>query len=113
MDIPRFLRFSSLVFFCVASFSSKSYANCYFPNGTDVNALLSTDVYQPCNAGDDVSMCCALNRPYPDKCRSDGLCFSTYDLNIWRDSCTDRSWESSSCVKLCDSGTGNGIASYC
>lgn len=89
--------------------SSRTSASCYYPNGSDTNLFRSTDVYVPCNAGDDVSMCCALNRNLPDKCRSDGLCLSTWDTNIWRDSCTDRTWNSPKCIKLCTQGTGPSI----
>lgn len=93
-------------------FRLSSHASCYFPNGTDINAPFPEEVYLPCDSGDEFSMCCALNRNYPDKCRSDGMCFSTYDQNIWRDACTDRSWNSSTCVKLCDSGIGNEISPF-
>lgn len=82
-------------------FYSSSRAACYFPNGSDENYRLSNDVYQPCDPGDEHSMCCALNRTVADKCRKDGLCLSTYDSNIWRGGCTDSTWKSSSCVKLC------------
>lgn len=95
-----------LLLFILSLHSSRTSATCYFPNGTDVNLFSAIDVYTPCDAGDDVSMCCALNRNVPDKCRSDGLCLSTWDSNIWRDSCTDRTWESPKCIKLCTQGTG-------
>lgn len=56
-------------------------ATCWTPWGQDRNLLYSEgpNVYEPCNKGDEFSMCCALNRPYPkvqDRCRSDGLCFN-------------------------------------
>lgn len=77
-------------------------ANCYFPNGTDANQGQENDVYLPCNPGDPVSMCCNVG----DQCRSDGLCLSIwYDNNVWRDMCTDETWQSPSCVKLCIEGT--------
>lgn len=48
-----------------------------------------------------------LNSHIYDECRSDGLCLSTwYDNNVWRDFCTDSTWESPSCQKLCVNGTG-------
>ena len=100
-------RFLCVCLFCVNLLSSWTYANCYLPNGTDVNAHLTQgDVYQPCDSGDEFSMCCALNRTPADKCRSDGLCQSTFDNNIWRDSCSDPYWKSPKCVKLCDHGIG-------
>ena len=112
MDNSRFHRWALYFFFYCHAFSFKAFASCYFPNGTDVNAVLPTEVYQPCDAGDEDSMCCALNRPNPDKCRSDGLCLSTYDGNIWRETCTDRSWKSPKCIKLCDSGIGRGTRAH-
>ena len=80
-------------------------ASCYFPNGTDQNAGEQADqgiVYTPCNSHAENSMCCA---PW-DTCTSDGLCKSGYDGNTWRDSCTDPTWKSPACVKLCVSGFG-------
>lgn len=96
-----------LVLFTVSIlFWSSAHAACYRPNGTDLNAGLSKEVYQPCDSGDEHSMCCALNRSVTDRCRSDGLCFSTWDSNVWRVGCTDPTWKSSSCIKLCISGIG-------
>lgn len=105
MDTQRFHRWALYGLFCYA-FSLKTYASCYFPNGTDVNVVLQTEDYRACDPGDEDSMCCALNRPDPDKCRSDGLCQSAWDTNVWRESCTDRSWKSSKCIKLCNTGIG-------
>ena len=100
-------RYHIICFLVWLLFSSNAHGNCYWPNGTDRNALLlQGDVYQPCNGGDKFSMCCATNRTPADRCRSDGLCQSTYDNNVWRDSCTDPYWKSPSCVKLCDHGIG-------
>lgn len=78
-------------------------ADCYFPNGTNSNIGLSSELYQACGGGDKHSMCCRMGR---DQCRDDGLC-SNYQRNeIWRESCTDPTWRSPSCVKLCVTGTG-------
>lgn len=91
-------------------FWSVAHAKCYLPDGTDRNAGLAQEDYQPCDPGDDFSMCCATNREVnPDRCRSDGLCYATYDTNVWRESCTDQSWESPKCFKLCNSGIGIAI----
>ncbi|KAI4268250.1 MAG: hypothetical protein LQ337_007944 [Flavoplaca oasis] len=84
-------------------------ANCFLPNGTDRNSILwdSHGIdYQPSGYGspaDDFQMCCATNnRQNPDTPRKDGLC---NDLaGIWRESCTDPTWKSPSCVKLCIDG---------
>lgn len=93
----------------LSRFFGTAHASCYFPNGTDMNTLFPQDIYLPCNGGDVDSMCCALNRNFPDKCRSDGLCLSTFDGNAWRDGCTDRTWQSPKCVSLCNSGIGRPI----
>lgn len=58
--------------------------------------------YRPCDSGKEYNMCCANW----DECRSDGLCFSNQSNLIYRDGCTDPSWESPSCVKLCNTGLG-------
>ena len=92
----------------IVAFSS---ANCFLPNGTDRNTILwdSHGIdYQPSGYGspaDDFQMCCATNnRETPDLPRKDGLC---NDLaGIWRESCTDPTWKSPSCVKLCIDGIG-------
>lgn len=78
-------------------------ANCYYPNGTDRNSGLSNIQYAPINTGDNYSMCCAAT----DKPRSDGLCENQPGTIIYRESCTDQSWQSPKCIKLC-AGSNNG-----
>src|SRR5437773_4140804 len=69
---------------------------CYHPDGS-----AAPSKYAPCNAGVH-SMCCRTNDGGPDICRPDGLCQSTLDSSfIWRESCTDQSWQSPGCLKLC------------
>lgn len=62
--------------------------------------------YSPCNNGDEHSMCCAAGQ---DTCRIDGLCYYNGEVKgskgVFRDGCTDPTWESPSCVKLCLDGT--------
>ncbi|MCJ1263662.1 hypothetical protein MMC22_003532 [Lobaria immixta] len=82
MDTQRFHRWAAYFLFYCCAFSAKIFARCYLPNGTDVNALLPTEVYQPCDAGDEDSMCCALNRPSPDECRSDGQYLEGNDIQL-------------------------------
>ncbi|KAL8926539.1 MAG: hypothetical protein Q9208_002866 [Pyrenodesmia sp. 3 TL-2023] len=80
-------------------------AGCYYPNGTDRNEGFPRDIYLPINPGDEFSMCCSS---LGDKPRSDGLCENAEGSVIWRESCTDRTWQSPKCIKLCaDSSPGN------
>lgn len=83
-----------------------AHATCYFPNGTDRNAGRNGEPFQPCNPGDEHSMCCGLNLNVKEQCRSDGLCFAPSDSNVWRDACTDPTWKSPSCIRLCVFGMG-------
>ncbi|KAG6989931.1 vanadium chloroperoxidase [Physcia stellaris] len=95
--------FTSFIALLTALLLTVNAQSCYFPNGTDANRLNpSNPQYRPCNAGDPVSMCCHIG----DECRSDGLCLSTwFDNNIWRDFCTDKTWQDRACIKLCVTGT--------
>lgn len=84
---------------------------CYAPDGRDVNEEIhnGTLQYEPCNPASAVSMCCATgpDRSEPDACVKDGLCFnSRLGGELWRESCTDPTWKSPSCVKLFVNGTG-------
>ena len=81
------------------TFFSSTYATCYFPNGE----IQIDENYQPCHPDHENSMCC---RTDDNQCRPDGLCLDLGTSLIWRESCTDPSWNSSSCVKLCSSGLG-------
>lgn len=90
-----------LYFFAIFCFSA--YAACFFPNGSDRNAEYGSELYQPCNRSAEHSMCC---RAKDHTCRSDGLCFDAWSSLVWRESCTDPTWNSSACVKLCTSGIG-------
>lgn len=84
-------------------------APCFFPNGSISanfragNDTKGTNLYKPCNLGFSASMCC---RP-TDECRHDGLCNSRFDGLAWRGMCTDPTWESDECLKICINGTGN------
>ncbi|KAF2114240.1 hypothetical protein BDV96DRAFT_600957 [Lophiotrema nucula] len=63
--------------------------------------------YASCAGDSDApSMCCRINdqNASNDTCATEpaykGLCHSAGG-QLWRESCTDQSWESESCVKLC------------
>lgn len=62
-------------------------------------------------------MCCRTNdNNYPDICRTDGLCQETEQDVIWRESCTDPTWQSPQCLRLCIDGAGFGndnIITFC
>ena len=84
-------------------------ASCYEPD----HDIIESDQYQPCGNGvssDDASMCCAVRRDggSADECEKNGLCSNPLiDANdFWRESCTDQSWQSESCLKLCIDGKG-------
>jgi len=66
---------------------------CYSPDGSlDLSNTL------PCYAGRH-SMCCQINKPSPDFCRPDGLCQdSASDQLVWRETCTDRTWQADECL---------------
>lgn len=88
-----------------------SAQNCFVPNGTDRNLGLSESYYQPCGSGssvDQYTMCCATFRQAPDTCMKNGLCANneTGPHLVWRESCTDPTWKSPSCIKLCSDGIG-------
>lgn len=80
---------------------------CFNPNGTNRNVGApdvpsGTSVYAPCNTVQPYSMCCRNS----DKCLPNGLCQQSGSDIIWRESCSDQSWRSNTCVKLCVSDTG-------
>ena len=56
-------------------------------------------------------MCCAIQKPNyseNDSCEKNGLCGNAKigDNTFWRESCTDPTWQSESCLKLCITGLG-------
>ncbi|KAL8896425.1 MAG: hypothetical protein Q9192_003105 [Flavoplaca navasiana] len=87
--------------------------DCFVPNGTDRNVLpdVSPDSieYVPCNQVNPFSMCCRYGA---DECLPNGLCQGDAGdgrLPVWRESCTDPTWTSPFCLKLCIKGkTPNG-----
>lgn len=79
------------------------------PDGTDRSTVGSAKLgdYLPCDATAEVSMCCALGREEDvDICLPGGICRHTRTGNHYRESCTDKSWNSSVCVRLFVDGTG-------
>lgn len=95
----------------LSTFAATSLAvgtDCFVPNGTDRNE--GTDVspgsvaYVPCDQRAPFSMCCRYGG---DDCLPNGLCqghASDGSEPIWRESCTDPTWTSPYCLKLCLTG---------
>ena len=110
MAVSRSLSQIAIAFLFLQIFLAS--ASCFYPNHT-TNPFPD---YQPCGNGpspDDISMCCAVQRSGgEDVCQKNGLCSNVIigEDNFWRESCTDRSWNSESCLKLCIEGVG---ALYC
>ena len=90
--------------------------SCFFPNGVAIADKTShNDFYTACptSAGSDGSyMCCKTSSPFNDVCNEDGLCARQNDPSLGdvqgllRSSCTDPTWTSPSCLKLCVTGLG-------
>ncbi|TDZ71724.1 hypothetical protein CTRI78_v001851 [Colletotrichum trifolii] len=81
---------------------------CFVPNGTNRHDLtnIGNNKYEPCESNGH-SMCC--NTATGDKCQSNGLCWNEGGRVSWRESCTDPTWQSPKCLKLCvsdDAATG-------
>ena len=87
---------------------------CYNPDGSNRNAMSNaTDgwLYSPCDNAADVSMCCAIGPGRDgsqDVCLDSGLCSNDIlgDGLVWRESCTDPTWQDPACLKLFVNGTG-------
>ncbi|KAF6843234.1 hypothetical protein CMUS01_02277 [Colletotrichum musicola] len=73
---------------------------CFVPNGTNRHALTNAKdyKYEPCEDNGH-SMCC--NTVSGDKCQPNGLCWNEGGRLTWRESCTDPTWQSPKCLKLC------------
>lgn len=100
--LTRQSRQASLSVINVSLLFTSVAATCYFPNGTDRNIGSSAEIYRPCDGGGKHSMCCRTMDH--DRCRSDGLCLNFQHNEIWRESCTDPTWQSPECLKLCVMG---------
>jgi hypothetical protein len=80
----------------LASVVRSATAACYAPDGS----LRSNDNgndFQPC--GGATGMCC--NMAFGDACQPNGLCYNAGAKLLWRESCTDPTWESPGCLNLC------------
>lgn len=80
-------------------------SSCFVPNTTARHLLDNgvNDTYRPCSPlSEGHSMCC--NTQPGDQCRDDGLCLNPRLGFLWRESCTDPTWQSPRCLKLCING---------
>ncbi|KAF7956050.1 hypothetical protein EAE96_004971 [Botrytis aclada] len=73
---------------------------CYSYEGDEMDPT-----YRPCNGSAPVSMCCHLGviSNGGDECGSGstyGLC-GISGTQLWRESCTDKTWQSPLCLRLC------------
>lgn len=87
--------------------TSTVHGGCYYPNGTDRNIGLPGQYFQPIDPFASNSMCCQFGDNIPDTTNAEfpGLCISTAaDGLLLREACTDPSWQSPYCIKLCVQG---------
>ncbi|KAH9228255.1 hypothetical protein K456DRAFT_1729528 [Colletotrichum gloeosporioides 23] len=94
------MRYPPFIFLTAVAGITVVQGTCFVPNGTDRHALtnIENNRYEPCE-GNGHSMCC--NVVSGDKCQADGLCWNEGGRLTWRESCTDPTWQSPKCVKLC------------
>lgn len=100
LSLPLPLR--ALALACLAAVAS---AQCFLPNGTEQNGVegVGKNSWKPCGSSGH-GMCC--NTFSGDTCQ-DGLCWNPIGKVYWRESCTDPTWQSPKCLKLCiDSNKG-------
>ncbi|KAK7439273.1 hypothetical protein Landi51_11250 [Colletotrichum acutatum] len=71
---------------------------CFVPNGTNRHDLTNANIqkYASCESSGH-GMCCNIAG---DKCQADGLCWNEEHKQLWRESCTDPTWESPKCLKF-------------
>ncbi|KAL8783193.1 MAG: hypothetical protein Q9213_004822 [Squamulea squamosa] len=79
-----------------------SAQNCYYPNGD-----LSKDD-APCSSADGAACC-----PKDWQCLDNGLCYLDNQKYFGRYTCTDKSWQSSSCPHYCTTDSGNQAVQQC
>ena len=99
-------------FLYIFFFFSLAQAQCFWSNGTDRNILYWREGpnYQKCSnsTSDGNSMCCRTWGPGDftlDVCEG-SFCRNGRTEALWRESCSDPTWESDSCIKLCTDDTG-------
>lgn len=94
----------ALVLTCLTSFGAFAQ-NCYYPDGT-----LDTSGVAACES--QGGACCPLNWA----CTSNGLCYLESEDFYGRYTCTDQTWQSSSCPGICtqdNTASGNEAILWC
>lgn len=82
--------------------STAAASKCYYSDGTQADSEM-----QPCFPSKSVSACCSTNKNgnlSNDVCLHNGLCIAQvaqYSGLIYQNACTDKSWESSDCPRVC------------
>ncbi|KAF2669870.1 hypothetical protein BT63DRAFT_478104 [Microthyrium microscopicum] len=98
--IPSFV----LAFFLLELFGT-CRATCYYPDGTTTDPI-----GVPCNQVVGVDgPCCRTT--FSDACEANGLCYNSVQGYWFRDECTDPTWKSPNCHKICLDGTTGGNSS--
>ena len=98
----------------LSTWQHQASATCFLPNGMIPSNQSfphhPAEEYAPCDNTTGYSMCCRTNMPSSNgkgsTCRSDGLCTLQEDQSVWRVACTDPTWQSDDCIKLCTTGRG-------
>ncbi|KAH8653050.1 hypothetical protein BGZ60DRAFT_419455 [Tricladium varicosporioides] len=81
--------------------STSAHIQCFYPDGSEAN----DSVYVPCT-GETYSSCCIPLQG--DVCQSNGLCYWPSGSYLFRGACTDQTWTSSNCPKVCVNEAKNG-----
>src|SRR3954467_8039917 len=78
--------------------ASLAFTQCYYPDGS-----IPTDyVWEPCT-GSQYSSCCIPSEG--DICQDNGLCYFPPLGNLFRGTCTDRTWNDPACPsEICVTG---------
>ncbi|KAF1818452.1 uncharacterized protein K489DRAFT_94236 [Dissoconium aciculare CBS 342.82] len=94
----------SLILPLLASwFIATACADCYWPDGTKFTDYPACDV----QAKDGFSNCCGNS----DMCTTNGFCKWNFFANsslLWRNGCTDPSWNSPNCAQYCKTDRATG-----
>ncbi|KAL8648639.1 MAG: hypothetical protein Q9226_005907 [Calogaya cf. arnoldii] len=94
IGITHVLRSVLVIYSLLFAYASST---CYHDSGT-----IAED-YIPCNASAiGTTHCCANGHT----CLSTGLCLVSWDTSVNTGSCTDRSWDSEACFRMCPGALG-------